>query len=193
VFVSPRCGRPFVGLPGTDEAAADRRERNAAGALSAQFTAWRLDELRRQGLRVVAGSRGHHGPHAERARIVRLVIDSGLEEWRATLLLGHTGDSTAVRQYGASLASTNAHTLRAIIKARVWEQNGTPVPFAVVSRPRRVRREEQEAVERNAALAREVFALFADHDDLNPRQLQQRVAELAERYATPSGGEQPSQ
>ena len=182
IFVALRGGGPFGGTPEGDEDDIKKREERAACAIGTHFTNWRHETLRLHGYHVAPGSRGHHGPHAERTRAAS-VLDPGQHEWRATLLLGHTLKSTVGRAYTASLAGTNAETLRIILRERPWDRTSHREPTATTDGARRSRREQREAVEQNAALLSEVQALLGGLDDLSAREAMTVLRALSERYS----------
>ena len=182
LFVTPSGGGPFGGVPEPDKDAAKERERRAATAISSQFTNWRHETLKLGGYQIIRGSYGHHGPHAERARAAKLVLDSGQEEWRTTLLLGHTLNSMVGRAYTASLAATNADTIRTILRQRPWERSDPQETTTSVNGARRSQREQQHAVQRDAELLKEIYALLDGLDEVSPRKAMEELQSLRSRF-----------
>ena len=196
IFCSPEHGGPFGGLP--DYANPDaiarkesvaRCEANASGALGKQYEAWRRKQLRdHPSFKLIEGEgRGHHGAHASRNQMTRLLGELGMAD-RLPYLLGHRPANASQAMYGTSLAETNAETIRRVMDAAPWRAGPSAdatAPESINGLRSRTRAERAQA-ERDAALGRAARELMTQLDELSPSQARRRLEELAARFGAGS-------
>lgn len=124
-------------------------------SLGSMFSKWRKAELAAHPVfTLVPGSRGHHGPHAERNRALALLKAVRRSDY-AYALLGHTPDTKTEAMYGQATPEMNLDSIREILAAAPW----TKVEGGVLDEtrsPRGAREARREEIERwRAAEGRE--------------------------------------
>lgn len=193
IFCSPETGGPFGGLPDAAETdpnamleATKRCESNASTAIGAQYEAWRREALaRRPGYQFVGDTRGQHGAHSARDHVVRMLEAVGSAHL-AYLVLGHKSDNASLNLYGGRAARPLAKVLRRIMEEAPWTRAASAevtAPTSIDGFHSRIRRNGRVA-ERHARLGHDVegILLHMVRGDLSPRQLQQRLEELATQF-----------
>lgn len=177
-FVTPTTGTPLGGY-----ATSAREQANRAGAASATarglFRDLRLAELTAQGYRLQNSKRGHHTPHAERARVRRLFSAARVDVTLQSQLLGHRGKSTADRYYNSSLAEENAEILRRLLPALKGTSDASAAEeSASAGRKRRASRSNAEVAQ--LALAHRLQTeLLGKLESMSPMEAYNQLQALA--------------
>lgn len=179
LFVTPTSGAPLGGYATSARKRADRD--NAAAALArGLFRNLRITELTAQGYLLQNSKRGHHTPHAERARVRRLFSAARVDVNLQSQLLGHRGKSTAERYYNSSLAEENADILRRLLPALKGTSEFCPEEDAVaVGRKRRASRSNEDVAQ--LALAHRVQKeLLEKLESMSPLEVYNRLQSLSQ-------------
>lgn len=138
-------------------------------SLGPMFSNWRKAELAAHPVfTLVAGSRGHHGPHAERNRALALLKAVRRSDY-AYALLGHTPDTKTEAMYGQATPEMNLDSIREILAAAPWTKvEGEVVDETRSARgTREARREEIERwriASRREARMLEIVRLWREGD-----------------------------
>lgn len=215
IFVSPKTGGPFGGIPDYTMSAAaidaasdpdsrvaaevarleaiDRCVTNASAGLSAQYERWRREALaRRPGYTFTKETRGHHAAHGARNQELRVLQELGLQEY-AALILGHKTKRSSEEMYGCSQAALVARVMQEVMDAAPWNRAaGAEVHAPTTIQGARSRSQrEREQQERDATLGRAMRDVLAKQaaGNLSPKHAAALLDEVARQFGIDGAAE----